>query len=125
MDNFEIATRKKYRFPFKGLISTEDCYDLPVESLDTIFKKLNSERKRVNEESLLDVKSDQDKELDIKIAIIKHIVSVKLEEENVKMKRLERKEQKQKIMEILSKKKDADLENKSIEELNAMLDADD
>lgn len=50
---FETALRGKFRFPFRGLISTEDLYDLPVESLDSIFKELNSQIKRVKEESLL------------------------------------------------------------------------
>ena len=43
---FEIATRNKFRFPFKGVISTEDLWDLSVESLDNVFKTLNSEMKK-------------------------------------------------------------------------------
>ena len=47
---FEIATRNKFRFPFKGVISTEDLWDLSVESLDNVFKTLNSEMKKTKEE---------------------------------------------------------------------------
>ena len=39
---FEIAARNKFRFPFKGMISTEDLWDLSVENLDNVFKTLNS-----------------------------------------------------------------------------------
>ena len=45
MELFEIATRNKYRFPFKGWISTEDLWDLSVQNLDGIFKTLNKEFK--------------------------------------------------------------------------------
>ena len=118
---FETALRGKLRFPFRGLISTEDLYDLPVESLDLIFKELNSQIKRVKEESLLGSKSLQDKELELKIDIIKYVVSTKLEEAEKRARAKEVREQKQKVLEILSAKKDASLENKSVEELEQML----
>ena len=35
---FVMATRGKYRFPFKGQISVEDLWDLSVKNLDSIFK---------------------------------------------------------------------------------------
>lgn len=120
-NKFEVATRTKMRFTFKGLISVEDLWDLTPTNLDTIFKSLNSELKQVKEESLLSFKSEQDKELDMKIEIVKHIVSVKLEEANKRLKDKEQKEQKQKIMEILSSKEEESLQNKSVEELQAML----
>lgn len=119
---FEVATRSKMRFPFKGLISVEDLWDLSVNNLDSIFKSLNSELKQVQEESLLNTKSKADEELEVKIEIVKYIVNVKLEEENVRLKVKEQKEQKQKIMQILSTKQDESLQNKSIDELKAMLE---
>lgn len=118
---FEVAARTKFRFPFNGLISTEDLFDLTVEDLDSIFKTLNSQVKKAQEESLLGSKTKQDKELEMKIDIIKYIVSTKLEEAELKVKVKERKEQKQKILGILSAKQDAALENKSVEELKQML----
>ena len=118
---FEVAVRTKMRFDFKGLISVEDLWDLNVKDLDSIFKNLNSQLKKVKEESLLDVKTQQDKELDMKIEIVKYIVKTKLEEDNQRLKAKEQKEKKQKIMEILSTKQDQDLQNKSIDELKAML----
>jgi len=118
---FEVANSKKFRFNFKGLISTEDLFDLSVKDLDTIFKSLNSQLKQTREESLLDVKTQQDQELDMKIEIVKHIVKVKLEEEAKRLRAREQKEKKQKIMEILANKEDQDLLNKSKEELETML----
>jgi hypothetical protein len=119
---FEIAVRTKMRFPFKGLVSVEDLWDLNVRDLDSIFKSLNSQLKQAKEESLLDMKTKQDEELELKIEIVKYIVKVKQEEENARLLAKAKKEQKQKIMEILSAKQDADLQNKSIEELTKMLE---
>jgi len=119
---FETATKKKFRFPYKGMISTEDLWDLKVEELDSIFKSLNSQKKKVNEESLLSVKTDEDKELNMKIDIVKHIVSVKLAEVEERIKAREKKEEKQKLLTIIEAKKNEKLENMSIEELTAMLE---
>jgi len=118
---FEVATRNMFRFQFKGMISVEDLWQLSVSNLDSIFKTLNSQLKQVKEESLLNVKTKQDQELDTKIEIVKYIFQVKLEEENLRLKAKEQKEKKQKIMEILSVKQDADLQNKSVDELQKML----
>ena len=118
---FEVAIREKFRFPFKGMINSEDLWDLNVQSLDSVFKTLNSQLKQVKEESLLNTKTQQDKELDMKIEIIKYIVKVKQEEENLRLKAKEQREKKQKIMEILSVKQDTALQNMSEEELKKML----
>lgn len=120
MNMFEVAVRNKMRFPFKGLISVEDLFDLSTKDLDSIFKTLNSQLKQSQEESLLEVKTEQDKELDTKIEIIKYIVQVKLDEEKVRMKTKENKEKKQKIMELMAKKQDESLQNMSMEDLQKM-----
>jgi len=119
---FETAVRSKMRFPFRGMVSVEDLWDLSVESLDSIFKTLNSQLKQVKEESLLEKKTKQDRELDVKIEIIKYIVDVKQVEEDLRLKAKEKREQKQKIMEILATKQDESLQSKSPEELQKMLD---
>ena len=118
---FEAATRGKMRFPFKGSISVEDLWDLTPDNLDIVFKALNAEKKQAETESLLSTKSVSDTELDIKIAIVRHIAAVKLAEAEKRAKAREIKAQKQKIMEIIATKQDAALNNKSVEELQAML----
>lgn len=118
---FEIATREKLRFPYKGSISVEDLWDLSPANLDSVFKSLNAEKKQAETESLLSAKTDADTILDIKLSIVRHIVAVKLAEAEKRAKTKEIKEQKQKIMEIIANKQDAALQNKSVEELQAML----
>ena len=118
---FQMAIRNKFRFPFKGLISSEDLYDLSVENLDIIFKSLNSEIKKAKEESLLDIKTSEDKILQAKIEIVKYIVSIKLEEKRIKENEKKNKEERQKILSIIANKQENELQNKSIEELEKML----
>ena len=119
---FEVATREKMRFPFKGTISVEDLWDLSVQNLDKVFKTLNSQRKEAQEESLLNAKSSEDEVLDTQIAIVKYIVGVKLEEQAARVKAAENKEKKQKIMALMAKKDDEEMENMSREELQKLLD---
>lgn len=121
-ETFIKASREKMRFPYKGLATVEDLWDLPVTELDKIYKSLNAKAKQAQEESLLEVKTSEDEELTAQIEIIKYIVSVKLEEKKVAEMEKERKKQKQKIMSILASKQDEALQGKSIEELEKMLD---
>jgi hypothetical protein len=120
---FEMATRKKFRFPFKGQISVEDLWDLSVQNLDTVFKTLNAEVKQVKEESLLATKSTEDTILDAKIEIVKHIVKVKLEEAEKRTEAAAKREQKRRLQELIATKQDEALQGKSIEELQAMMNA--
>lgn len=118
---FEKAVVGKYRFPYKGLITVEDLFDLSVEDLDSLFKTLNSQKKKDEEESLLSRKSKNDDILETKIKIVKNIVIRKLAEKTNKTLEIERKQQKQKIGQILAIKQEQDLMNKSSEELIAMM----
>lgn len=120
---FEKAARLKLRFSYKGQISVEDLWDLGVEELDAIYKSLNSRYKAAKEDSLLATKSSADEATELGIAIVKHVVEVKLaealEKKNLKAKLAE----KQKLMGILAVKEDAALQNLSAEELRAKIDA--
>ena len=119
---FEYAVRNKVRFPFKGLISVEDLWDFSLTNLDSIYKTLNKQVKQSEEESLLNTKTTVDKELDAQIAIVKHIVAVKLAEQEAREKASAKKAQKQKIMAIIASKQDEALQNSSVEDLQKMLD---
>lgn len=122
MENmFEMATKMKLRFPYKGLISVEDLWDLSAEKLDGIFKVLNAQVKQVKEESLLNKKTAEDKVLDLQINIIKYIVKVKLDEADAKLKAKALKEEEQKILSVLAEKNDEAIKNMSKEELEKKL----
>lgn len=120
---FEVATKEKYRFPFKGMISVEDLWDLKLQDLDSVFKSLNKQKKQNDEESLLQVKTAEDQELDNKIQIVKYIVKFKQEEIEERLQAKDKKEYNQKLLELIERKQNEELAGKSIEELQAMLKA--
>lgn len=119
---FEIATRNRYRFNYKGVMSVEDLWSLRVEDLDAIFKMLNRQKKTADEDSLLATKSAEDQDLANKIDIVMYIVSVKLAEAAERVSAAEKKAQRDKIMEIVAKKKDKALEDMGIEDLMKKLE---
>ena len=121
MNIFEMATRNKFRFPYKGLISVEDLWDLGQVQLDSIYKNLNKEIKQIQEESLLSAKNSEDAELQAKIDIVKHIFTVKQQEAIQRSIDAENSDKKRRIMEILAQKQDDSLMGKSEDELRKML----
>jgi len=118
---FEVATRANYQFPFRGMINVIDLWDLSLTNLDSVFKALNAEAKKHEEESLLNVKSKEDEEISNKIWIIKYIVGVKLAEKKAREDAKKNAEMKQRLLEIKAKRQDAALENMSDEELDKAL----
>lgn len=118
---FEVATRQKYRFPYKGSISVEDLWTLPLTALDSIFKSLNAKAKQAQEESLLKSKTKEDEETAIKIQIIRYIVGVKQTEAAAREKAKKNKEMKQRLLEIKATREDKRLEDLSDADLDKMI----
>lgn len=118
---FEIATRNRYRFNYKGVMTIEDLWSLSVEALDSIFKTLNRQKKTADEDSLLATKTAADTELANKIELVKYIVSVKLAEAEARANAAEKKAKRDKILEIMAKKQDETLENMDLKDLEVEL----
>lgn len=124
MTNNELfinATRNNYQFPFRGMINVIDLWDLSLTNLDSVFKILNAEAKKSEEESLLNTKSKEDEEISNKIEIVKYIVSVKLDEKKKREDAKKNAEMRQRLLEIKAKRQDAALENMSDEDLDKAL----
>lgn len=122
---FEFAAKNKLRFPYKGLISTEDLFDLSRTALDIIYKTLVSAKKtEETEESLMmsTAKTKEQEELDAKIAIVKYVFGLKTQEQLDKLAEKEKREKKQKLQAILASKQDEALQNMSMEQIQKMLE---
>lgn len=119
---FETAVRNRYRFNYKGLVSVEDLLELTVTELDSIFRGLNKELKQVTEESLLTTKTQEDTEIENKIALIKLIVAEKLAESEARIKAQEKKAQQQEIMALIKRKQQESLESLTEEQLQELLE---
>ena len=124
MTNNELfinATRNNYQFPFRGMINVIDLWDLSLTNLDSVFKTLNAEVKKSEEESLLNTKSKEDEEISNKIENVKYIFSVKLDEKKKREDAKKNAEMRQRLLEIKAKRQDAALENMSDEDLDKAL----
>jgi len=119
---FEEAVRKKLRFDHKkGQISVEDLGDLPLEDLDQMYQNLvKTQRDRV-EGSLLQKKDQESEIIQLKIDIVKHVVQIRLEEQRQREFEAKRSQEREKVKEILQRKKDGRLEEYTVEELEDML----
>lgn len=120
---FIDATKKNYQFPFRGMINIIDLWELSVQNLDLVFKSLNADYKKSEEESLLSAQTKESEELSEKIEIVKYIVNEKLAEKKAKEDAKKNREMKQRLLEIKAKRQDAALEGLSDAELDKMIQA--
>ena len=120
---FELATRERYRFPWHGLISVEDLWQLPQEELNNIYKQLMDSKRKTEVDSLMVEKTKENSQaLDNCIDIVKYIFQYKEDQKNAAIKAKEKAEKKQRILELMAKKQDEAMAEKSVEELEAMLE---
>ena len=117
MDMFAMATKMKYRFPFRGMISVEDLWDLPLSQLDIVFKNLNKDVKQSQEDSLMSTPNAEDTELMTKIEIVKFVFDAKRAESEARKAAAENAAKRQRILEVLAQKQDTALQNMSEDEL--------
>lgn len=130
---FEYATRNKLRFPSsKGELNVEQLWDAPLRSndnfnLDVIAKGVNRMLKDATEESFVATRPNSAAtRLTAALDIVKHVIGVKLEDEARAKRRMEAREEKEKLLAILAEKQDGKLSELSEKELKkkiAALDA--
>ena len=119
---FEAASKNKYRYPYKGMITTEDLWDLTPEQLDIVYKALNKGVSEAQVSSLMCKVTEVDAELLNKIEIVKYIFNAKEAEAETRKNDVVKSAKKQRILDILAKKQKDALQNMSEDELKKMLD---
>ena len=111
MNLFEVATREKYRFPYRGMISVEDLWDLSMEQLDVIYRTLNKAKKANSEESLIEENAVDQKTAN-EINIVKYIFNYKKNEAEERRNAAAKALKKRQLLEILAKKQNDSLNEK-------------
>ena len=123
MSIFVEASKFKVRFvSTKGLLSVEDLWDLSLESLDTIAKKVNKDLKDTEEKSFIGKKTSANSLLNLKLEILKYIIQVKLEEKEKSVARVKRDAKLARLQDLYASKADSELEGKSKEEIAKMIE---
>lgn len=118
MSMFEKASRMKLRFKSDvGTLSVEDLWDLALAQLNKLAKSLNKELKSIEEEDFLQVKSKEDTIAKLRFDLVLYILNVKKGEADERKNARAKKAEKDRLLEILAKKKDYALENLTEEEL--------
>lgn len=126
---YKIASRKKLRIQTnRGMLSVEQLWDLSKEDIGELAKSI---RKRINDQKGVTGDSELDflkpaaqteETIDeLTFRILKDIYQTKQAEEDKAHRRAAARENNRKILELIAKKQDQELENKSIEELEKML----
>lgn len=127
---FIQATRSKFRFQSpQGSLSVEDLWDIPLTStkanvanLDDVAKGLHKKIKESEEtESFVTNTSKKDESVVAQFEIVKHIISIRLEELEAAKTAKANKDKKQMIMGIIAQKKNDALLGASLEELEKMV----
>ena len=120
---FEKASRQKLRFSTpKGMLTTEDLWDLSLQQLNVVAKDLNKKIKSSQEEDFLDEPTAEDTHAKLQFDIVKHIMDIKKEMQRKAVEASAKKVQRDRILELISKKKDNELEGLSVEQLTSKLD---
>jgi len=126
---FKNAIKSKFRFETtKGLVSTEDLFDMPLSSrngfdLDTVAITLDTQIKSTSDISFVKQTTTVNKELTEKLEIVKSIISDKLLEQASKQVAMAKASQKEFLQEVLKEKQVDAVKSLSIEEIQAQLQA--
>lgn len=121
---FEAASRLKLRFASQvGQLSVEDLWDLPLTSatkpnLDAIAVELNRQLKGTEESFVSTGKKNA--VLELKFEVVKHIIDVRVTENQAKIDERNRQERKAQIADLIEQKKSEGLKALSLEELEKL-----
>lgn len=117
---FEKAVRMKLRFESpRGLLSVEDLWDMPLTgtfSLNNLAISLQS-----GPVSFVEPVVDTEREL--RFELVKHVIATRIRERDERSAASDRALKKKQLLEVLSRKQNAELESKTPAELLAMIEA--
>jgi len=122
MENFKQASKEKLRFVTnKGVLSTEQLWDLTLDELDSLVVSLEALHKESGKKSFLIKTSVKDKTAKLKFDVALEVLTTKLEEESALLEAREVKAHNEKIITLIAEKQDETLKGKSISQLKSML----
>ena len=119
---YKEATKQKLRFSTpRGLLTTEQLWDLSLTDLDTLAVSLETEHKESGKKSFLVTKSVKDKVAKLRFDVVLDVLTTKVDEANAAKEAKDDKEHNNKILSLIAEKQDDALKGKSIAQLKAEL----
>lgn len=127
---FEKISRIKLRFETsQGMLTVEDLWDIPLTSargranLDDIARGLSKKLKDTETESFVVKVPKADEAAQLAFDLVKHIIEVRLAENEAAQLAKTNKEKKQRILALIAKKENEQDEGRSLEDLRAEAEA--
>lgn len=122
MENFKQASKVKLRFQTnKGVLTTEQLWDLSLSELDSLAVSLEAAHDRSARKSFLAKSSDKDRTAKLRFDVVLDVLNTRAAEEEAATTAKENKEYNSKIIALIAEKQNESLKGKSVEELEAML----
>ena len=122
MENYKEASKQKLRFATpKGSLNVEQLWDLSITDLDSLAVSLEDAYKNSKGKSFLDKRTTKDKGLKLQFDIVLDVLNSKVEDAETLRDAKDIKEHNQKILKLIAEKKDGELADKSVKQLEAML----
>lgn len=119
---YKQASKQKLRYQTnKGLLTTEQLWDLSITELDRLAVILEEDYDKSKGKSFISVKSEKDAAIKLRFDIVLDILNTKVDEAEKQRAHLNDKEHNEKILSLINKKKESSLENLSVEELEKQL----
>ncbi len=128
---YKFAAQNRLRFSsVRGDLMVEQLFDLPLKSqsgfdLDSVARGIANELKAMGEESFVEDSSANPRKriLEVSLEIVKDVIKTRQEENSARLTKAKKTEERRKILDALASKKDQQLSESSIEELEAKLEA--
>lgn len=122
MNTFEKASRVKLRFEIRGPLTVEDLWTLPLEELNAFYKKMCTELRDQEGDSLLEEPTHLMELQQLQRDIVKHIVQMRLTEQQAAENERVKAQKKQRLFQILAEKQDEKYKEMSTDELEKLID---
>jgi len=127
---FEQISRMKARFDSpQGALSVEDLWDIPLTStiknranLDDIARSLYKQIQERETTSFVVKSSKVDELIKLKFEVVKHIIAVRLAENEAAVLAKANRDKKQRLLELIAQKENEQLAGQSIDDLRKMVE---
>ena len=128
---YKFADQNRLRFPSnRGDLTVENLFDLPLKAtngfdLNSVAQAINTELKTTGEESFVEDVTDDPrrKALAMSLEIVKDVIKTKQEENAARLNKMNKANERRKILDAMSAKQDQALSAASLEDLQKQLAA--
>lgn len=122
MDIYKASIKNKVRYnSSKGLITTEQLWDLNLTDLDDLAVTLSSEYEDSDKKTFIKKKNTKNELVKLKLDVVVDVIDTKMAEAEDAKQTVEKKANNEKIMALIKEKEEDSLKDLSVDELKDLL----